>query len=96
MLPELASTRSLYSLLREEKGGLPKSSLLFFPFSAVCSQQIKLPPSTALPHPMSVLWELRKRDTLVSSVIYKTKTKAEKLIHRGMSLPHESILTKST
>lgn len=45
---------------------------------------------------MTVLWELKKREILVSSVSYKTTTKAEKLIYRGRSLPQGGVLTKSS
>lgn len=95
---ELTSSRSQCSLFRGKKRwGLHKSSLCLLPFSTICSQQIKLLlSSTALSDLMTVLRELRESDTLVNSISYKTKTKAEKLIYRGKALPNESVLTKSS
>ena len=93
----LELVRARYPHSFQRKTGSYKSSRCFLPISAVDSSQIKLLLySTVLPHPMTVLWELKKREILVSSVSYKTTTKAEKLIYRGRSLPQGGVLTKSS
>lgn len=45
---------------------------------------------------LTALLELGQRTTLVSSVSYKVKTKAKKIVYRGKPLPQETLFTRQS